>query len=57
MQQHAPGIARVEPFHEFGRARWVQGRAEFAQLERIVFGQHLAQFRQEQRVDHGPLAP
>jgi hypothetical protein len=30
----------------------VQSSAEFLELKRIVLGQHLAQFGQEQRVDH-----
>src|SRR5437773_1801420 len=34
------------------RSRGVPRCAELMQLERVVLGQHLAQFGQEQRVDH-----
>src|SRR5206468_1100716 len=54
--QDSPGSGRVEPLHELRRAGWMQSGAELMQLERVVLRQHLAQFGQEQRVDHDALA-
>ena len=55
MPQDPPRIGRIESFHELRRAGRMQCGAEFLQLKRVVFGEHLAQFGQEQRVDHDAL--
>ncbi len=54
--QHGPGFGRAQSLHEFRRPRGVQRGAEFAQLGRVVLGQHLAQFGQVEGVDHGRAA-
>ncbi len=51
--QNGPSFGVGQPFHELGGATGIERRAELFQFSFVLISEHFADFRQQQRIDHG----